>query len=153
MHNSSPPQDAGAQLRWLVDRAQISDLLVAMARTLDERDGVGYAALYTEDGVLELGEMRAVGREALAAGVAQHLGGYGAVWHLGANHAIEMDGDRARTRSYVLGAHRHGDDLSRHADMGGWYDTTVVRTAEGWRFESVSASVLWTSGGGPLPHE
>ena len=153
MHGSPPPQDAGAQLRWLVDRAQISDLLVAMARTLDERDGAGYAALYTEDGVLELGEMRAVGREALAAGVTQNLGGYGAVWHLGANHAIEMDGDRARTRSYVLGAHRHGDDLSRHADMGGWYDTTMVRTAEGWRFESVSASVLWTSGGGPLPHE
>jgi hypothetical protein len=59
----------------------------------------------------------------------------------------------ARARSYVVGAHRHGDDLGRHADMGGWYDTTVARTAEGWRLESVSASVLWTSGGGPLPHE
>jgi hypothetical protein len=141
------------QLQWLVDRAQISDLLVAMARALDDRDGDGYAALYTEDGVLKLGEMRVQGREPLAASVADNLGGYGAVWHLSANHAIELDGDRARTRSYVLGAHRHGDDLNDHADMAGWYDTSVVRAAEGWRFESVSASVLWMSGSGPLPHD
>jgi len=150
---SAPPEDPRLQLRWLVDRAQISDLLVAMARALDDLDGAGYAALYTQDGALELGDMRVQGREALAAGVARNLGRYGAVWHLSANHAIEIDGDLARTRSYVIGAHRHGDDLSEHADMAGWYDTTVVRTAEGWRFESVSASVLWTSGSGALPHE
>jgi hypothetical protein len=149
----SAPEDPGLQLRWLVDRAQISDLLVAMARTLDDRDGARYGALYVEDGVLELGALRVQGREALAASVAQNLGGYGAVWHLSANHAIEIDGDRAHTRSYVVGVHQHGDDLTRHADMGGWYDTTLTRTAEGWRFESVSASVIWMSGSGPLPHE
>jgi hypothetical protein len=148
-----PPNDPDRQLQWLVDRAQISDLLVAMARTLDERDHTGYASLFTEDGVLELGDMSVRGREALAAGVVRNLGGYGAVWHLSANHAIDLDGDRARTRSYVIGVHRNGDDLGHHADMAGWYDTTVVRTAEGWRFELVSASVLWTSGSGPLPHE
>ena len=152
-HLSAPPKGSGLQLQWLVDRAQISDLLVAMARALDERDGAAYAALFAEDGVLVLGEMHIRGREALAAGVAQNLGGYGAVWHLSSNHAIVIDGDRARTRSYVLGAHRHGDELAQHADMAGWYDATMVRLAEGWRLTSVSASVLWTSGTGPLPHE
>ena len=147
------PKDPRRQLQWLVDRAEVSDLLVAMARALDERDEVGYASLFTEDGVLELGDMNVRGREALAAGVARNLAGYGAVWHLSANHAIDLDDDRATTRSYVIGVHRHGDDLAHHADMAGWYDTTVVRTAEGWRFESISAQVLWTSGGGSLPHE
>jgi uncharacterized protein (TIGR02246 family) len=153
MHSSPPPEDARLQLQWLVDRAQISDLLVEMARTLDDRDGAGYAALFTEDGALELGEMRLQGREALAASVAQNLAGYGAVWHLSSNHAIEIDGDRARTRSYVLGAHVHGEDLAQHADMAGWYDTALVRTGRAWRFESVSASVVWMSGSGRLPHE
>jgi hypothetical protein len=149
----SAPEDPALQLQWLVDRAQISDLLVSMARTLDDRDGAGYAALYVEDGVLELGEMRLQGREALAASVAQNLGGYGAVWHLSSNHAIDIDGDRARTRSYVIGAHRRRDDLNQHADMAGWYDATVTRTNDGWRFESVSASVIWMDGNGSLPHE
>jgi uncharacterized protein (TIGR02246 family) len=153
MDASLPPEDPGLQLRWLVDRARISDLLVAMARALDDRDGPAYAALFTEDGVLELGEMRIQGREALAAGVARNLGGYGAVWHLSSNHAIQIDGDRAWARSYVIGAHRHGDDLTEHADMAGWYDATVSRTADGWRFASLSAHVVWMAGSGPLPHD
>jgi hypothetical protein len=35
------PTDPAAQLQWLVDRAQISDLLVEFARTLDEAQGLG----------------------------------------------------------------------------------------------------------------
>lgn len=124
-----------------------------MARMLDERDGEGYAALFTDSASLELGEMRLQGRTALAASVAENLGGYGAVWHLSSNHTIELDGDRARTRSYVLGVHRHGEDVTHHADMAGGYDATAVRTPAGWRLESVVASVKWMSGSGPLPHE
>ena len=147
-----PPKDPDRQLQWLVDRAAISDLIVAMARALDERDGSAYAELFTDDGVLELGELRIVGRDALAEGVGHNLGGYGAVWHLSSNHGIEIDGDDARVRSYVIGVHRHGDDLAHHADMAGWYDSTLQRTSAAWRFASVSARVIWTSGSGSLPH-
>jgi len=146
-------QEADRQLQWLVDRAAISDLIVAMARALDERDGAAYAELFTDDGVLELGDLRIEGREALADGVAHNLGRYAAVWHLSSNHGIEIDGDRASARSYVVGVHRHGDDLEQHADMAGWYDTTLERTGDGWRFASVAARVIWTGGVGPLPHE
>lgn len=41
-----------AQIRWLVDRAHISDLLVEFARALDQRDWDAYAATYAPEGVL-----------------------------------------------------------------------------------------------------
>lgn len=148
-----PFDDPDRQLRWLVDRAEISDLLVAMARALDEGDGPGYADLFTDDGVLELGSMRVRGRPALAAGVTENLGRYAGVWHLSANHGIRVEGDHASARSYVIGVHRHGEDPARHADMAGWYDTTLERTSQGWRFATVSAHVSWIAGDGPLPHE
>jgi uncharacterized protein (TIGR02246 family) len=149
---SPPPADAAAQLRWLVDRAQIADLLVEMARALDARDGAAYAALFTEDGSLRLPGARQQGQAELEAGVHGALGAYGAVWHLSANHAIEITGDEARTRSYVIGVHRLGDDLAEHADMAGWYDAALRRTPDGWRFVSLTAQGVWTSGHDALPH-
>jgi len=142
------------QLQWLLDRAQISDLLIEFARALDDGDAEAYAATYAEDGVLELpGGFRIEGRAALGGSVAHVLGGYRAVWHLSANHAIEIDGDVARTRSYMLAVHRHGDDPADHATGAGWYENTLRRTAEGWRFAVVRVHVVWRSGAGPLPGE
>jgi hypothetical protein len=48
------PSGTEEMLAWLVDRAQISDLLHRFARALDDRDWVAYADTYAEDGVLVL---------------------------------------------------------------------------------------------------
>src|ERR1700730_5731279 len=45
-----PPNETQAQLRWLVDRAQISDVLVEYARCADAADWSGMGELFTEDG-------------------------------------------------------------------------------------------------------
>lgn len=139
------------RLQWLVDRAEISDLLVEFARALDERDPDAYAALYVEDGVLEFPGLRIEGRERLRAAVGPTLERYSAVWHMSSNHAIEIHGDVARARSYMLAVHRHGDDPSHHADGAGWYDNVLRRTSDGWRLQSVSLKLIWTGGDGPLP--
>lgn len=152
MSISAPPADPSAQLQWLVDRAALSDLLVELADALDARDGARYATLYTEDGVLELpGGVRAEGREQLQAGVERGIAHYDAVWHLSANHAIELDGDAARTRSYVIAVHRHGPKPEHHATGAGWYTNTARRTPVGWRFSTVRLEIVWTAGEGPLP--
>jgi hypothetical protein len=54
MPPTDPPSEPTAQLRWLVDRAAISDLLIDFARALDDKDWEGYAANFAEDGVLAL---------------------------------------------------------------------------------------------------
>ena len=150
---ATAPDDPAAQLRWLVDRAAISDILVEFARSLDERDFSANTALYLPDGVFMIGDTVALaGHEQLArTGSPAGLGRYAGTWHLSANHAIEIDGDTARTRSYLLGVHLLGGDTFRHADGGGWYDCTLRRTPQGWRFATVRVREVWHAGE-PLPH-
>jgi SnoaL-like domain len=149
----TPPTDPTSQLQWLVDRAQISDLLVEFARSLDERDWRANTELYVPDGVMSVGDsFRLVGHEQLMqTGSDRGLGQYRGTWHLSANHAIEITGDTARTRSYLLGVHLLGQDTFRHADGGGWYDCTLRRTPDGWRFVTVNVREIWNAGE-PLPH-
>lgn len=147
------PTDTASQLQWLVDRASISDLLVEFARTLDDRDWAANTALYVPDGVFSVGQVFALSGhdELMRTGTEQGLGQYHGTWHLSSNHAIEIDGDTARTRSYLLAIHLLGPDTFRHADGAGWYDCTLRRTADGWRFVTVNIREIWNAGE-PLPH-
>lgn len=147
------PSEPAAQLQWLVDRAQISDLLVEFARSLDDKDWAAYVALYVPDGVFTVGQgLRLEGHDQLAlTGTDRALARYHGTWHLSANHAITIDGDTATTRSYLLGVHLLDGDTYRHGDGAGWYDCTLRRTAEGWRFVTVALREIW-HGGEPLPH-
>ncbi len=147
MPASPAPSDPGAQLQWLVARAEISDPLVEFARALDDRDWLAYAATYADDGVLEVpGAFRFEGRDQMARADEYGLARYAGTWHLSANHAISIDGDRATTRSYLLAAHLLGRGRHDHADGAGWYDCTLRRTTEGWRFTSVRIQEVWTNG-------
>ena len=42
------------KIQWLVDRAQISELLYSFARALDTKDAEGYVNNYADGGILEL---------------------------------------------------------------------------------------------------
>lgn len=142
------------QVQWLVDRARISDLLVEFARALDERDWDAYAATYVEDGILEIGDaVRMEGRDTIRAATASErgVGGYAGTWHGSSNHAIDVDGDTATTRSYLHGVHLLGGSTFHHADGAGWYDCTLRRTEAGWRFTRVRIHEVWHAGE-PLPH-
>ncbi len=146
-------RDLATQVQWLVDRATISDLLVEFARSLDEKDWDTHVALYVPDGVFMAGDVfRLEGHEELMRTASPRaLGQYAGTWHLSSNHAITIDGDTARVRSYLIGVHVLGEDPGGHADGGGWYDSTLRRTPEGWRFVTVRITEVWTAGA-PLPH-
>lgn len=147
------PATADDQLRWLVDRACISDLLVAYARAVDMKDFVGLASLFAEDGALELPFARVPKRD-IATSSAKHLGQYWATHHLSANHAIGIRGDSAQSRSYFVAAHvPDGRELERHADTAGWYDNTYRRIADVWQFVTVRVTFIWRLGGSRLEHE
>ncbi|MFF5143024.1 nuclear transport factor 2 family protein [Streptomyces sp. NPDC013157] len=148
-----PPSDPAAQLQWLVDRAAIGDLLIEFARALDTQDWDTYVSLYVPEGSMSPSEsIRLVGHEQLrGVGSSRQLGRYRGTWHLSSNHAIHIDGDTARSRSYLLGVHMLSDDTFRHADGAGWYDCTLRRTPDGWRFVTVRIHEVWNAGE-PLPH-
>lgn len=147
--------DQNAQLQWLVDRAEISDLLFSFARALDTKDWGAYANNFSESGVLELpwpsadgsGMAGHTGRAGMAEYVAKGLGGFIATHHLSANHQIQIDGDTATSTSYCQCVHRRSEhDVSDVWELGGWYTNSYVRTDEGWKFARVRLDAVYQTG-------
>ncbi|TQN28436.1 uncharacterized protein (TIGR02246 family) [Haloactinospora alba] len=145
-----------ARLRLLLERAEISDLLVQFARCLDERDFVGYARLFTADCLLRLPGAQHQGREGLAAFVAADLGRYHRTHHMSTNHQIEVredgdaggEGDTATSRSYLHAVHLRSDqDPTDWWSVGGWYDNTYRREEGRWRIHTVDVTPVWLDEG------
>jgi ketosteroid isomerase-like protein len=136
------------RLQWLVDRARISDLLVAYAWLVDTGDFDGLAALFADDGALHL-PFATLPTSEIAAGSRIALGSYASTHHISANHAIEISGDVASSRSYFQAVHvPTTDEPDRHADIGGRYDNTYRRVNDQWRFVAVRVTFVWTLGSG-----
>jgi uncharacterized protein (TIGR02246 family) len=151
---ASSPATPEAQLAWLVDRALISDLLISYARLADAADFEGIAALFTEDGEVTAPFGRTYRGREFAKKAGPFMSQFWATHHMSTNHAIEIDGDRATSHSYLQAVHltREGDP-SAHADIGAWYEHTFVRQDGAWRIASMDLRFVWTAGepfGAPL---
>jgi uncharacterized protein (TIGR02246 family) len=112
------------------DRRAIENLVLRADEAATRRDEAGYAALYTEDGVMEGSEGRAEGRAAIRAAVK-------AVWarepagsqHLTRDIAIADEAERVIARSrLVIAAQGAAAPFAQAA-----IEQTLRRTAEGWR--------------------
>ncbi len=139
-------------MRLLLDRTEISDLLVGFARCLDERDFAGYAALFTDDCRLRLPGAEHHGREGLAEFVAADLGRYHRTQHLSTNHQVRIHpgeaGDTASSRSYLYAVHLRGaEDPTDWWSVGGWYDNTYRREGAAWRIHTVDVTPVWIGEG------
>jgi uncharacterized protein (TIGR02246 family) len=125
-----------AEVRWLIDRARIRELTARYNRCFDDGDPDGFAATFTEDGVMEVeGTFRVQGRDGLAEMV-RHTA-YGVV-HVTVDATVEVDGDRAVQDVKLLVLARPGPDAAAGAKSkltnSGRYHDELVRTADGWRF-------------------
>jgi hypothetical protein len=141
-----------AKVQWLVDRAQISDLLYSFAAALDSKDWKKYADNYADNGYIELPDPQsAVGgsfilhKHRMLELVPKSLGRYAATHHISTNHQITLNGDRAESRSYLQAVHV-GTKATDQWTAGGWYDCRYVRSPEGWKFESVKLTCVWLGG-------
>ncbi len=139
------------QVQWLMDRAALGDLLHSFAAALDTRDWDTYVGNYAEGAVLELpdpvrpGAVIELRREDMAKKVPASLGRYRGTHHLSTNHQYWIDGDRARSRSYLQAVHVQGTP-AEHWSAGGWYDCEYQRTAAGWKFTRVRLTAVWIDG-------
>lgn len=134
------------------DRAAIIDLQHRYVLAMDFFDPDGYAAVFTEDGVLDWARGEVVGRDAIREFMAS--GTYdlrklnfvpaetpdGREWpstvrHLITNQVIEIDGDTARAISYWM---NYGNNADRRKiewlSFGSWDDEFVKIDGE-WFFK------------------
>lgn len=117
-----------AEVRELLDRAAIHDLLLRYARGVDRKDLALVASCFTPDAAYEGALARGTGREALAR-LEQRLATWETTMHLMANQLIELAGDRAHSETYAIAYHRgRGVELV----VGVRYLDDLVRRDGGW---------------------
>jgi len=123
------------ELRVLVDRQAIVDVIHAYCRNVDCVDAPAVARLFTTDCVVDYGPGLGGpthGSAALEARLATGLPRFAATSHHVSNIEIELDGDRARSVTYLYAWHRFPDDTP-DAHLFAQYHDRFVRTDDGWR--------------------
>lgn len=121
------------QMQRLLDLEAIRDLPRRYAHCVWRKDAAGSAALFTEDGFMDIGTGEPMrGRAAIVATYAPIFAG-GELQPFVHNHVIELDGDMATGTAYIdLRVTVGGKNL-----IGtGIYHDVYVRTAGGWLFQS-----------------
>lgn len=117
----------------MTDRDDIVDVLVRYATGIDRRDWPLFRTVFTEDCVLDYGEIGAwSGVDAVTEFMEQTHAMAGHTLHRMSNHAITVDGDTAAARTYV-DALILAQDNNSGVNAVGFYDDELVRTGDGWR--------------------
>jgi len=125
------------------DRHAIADLKARYVDAADggwtgepAHDGDAIASLFVEDGVWDAGEMgQGVGHAGIRAYFAGAVDDFPMVFHHTSSARIHVDGDEASGRWHVMVPLI---DKGVSKLMVGIYDDRFVRTAEGWRFQSLN---------------
>jgi hypothetical protein len=149
-----------AELRMLLDRAEISDVVHRYATGLDTRDWALYRSIFLDE--IEM-DFESVG---LSSGVfaadkwvedARTLFSVlDATQHVSSNHVHDIRGDEATCVSYMKAEHFVSDADSRPASdgatdpdrwtIGGYYTNELLRTPDGWKLRKVVLTVTWSRG-------
>jgi 3-phenylpropionate/cinnamic acid dioxygenase small subunit len=128
----------------VADRLAVSDVLIRYATAQDTRDWELLASCFTDDARLDYDTSGVFGRDDFVAHSRAGLARMKATQHSVTNHVIEVDGDRARSTSYVIAQHVRQDDVT--FTLGGTYHDDFVRSGNGWRIASRRFVTSWKAG-------
>lgn len=117
------------------DRQEISDVINRFATGIDRRDFSLFRTVFTEDCRVEMGDYGAFdGVDAIARFEESSHAQAGHTLHRMTNHAIDIDDNHAKARSYV-DAWIMSQDNASGINVVGFYDDELVRTERGWRIK------------------
>jgi uncharacterized protein (TIGR02246 family) len=136
------------RLSALLDSEAIRSLITRFGRCQDERRWADYAALFTDDGVLELPFGTAAGRGPISAQVESDLGIYVATQHVSTNHDVELNGDTALARATFIATHVTAADGTAFWRGGGVYRFELRRVDGTWLIARVTLTPVWLSATG-----
>ncbi len=85
--------------------------------------------------------------DAWVAGLRPLFTGSTATQHVMTNPQVEMQKNSATMRMYMKAEHFLAEDqVQKEFAIGGYYDDRLALTESGWRFRSVTLTVLWRRG-------
>ncbi|HEV7757654.1 MAG TPA: nuclear transport factor 2 family protein [Acidimicrobiales bacterium] len=144
--------DANERLALAADRIEITEVLSRYAQYVDERDWDRLSEIFVPGAVIDFtnnGGERNTYPE-ITGYLEQSLSIFAAIQHYQTNFAIDVDGDTATVRNYVFTQMVSIVDGADQLLMdGGYYDSTMVRTPDGWRLQEYVASLVWLDGQWP----
>ena len=132
-------------LDLLLDRQEITDLVSALGRCLDERDFDGLRELFTADASATTPGGTSTGHDALVEQARRRHSSDQGIQHVITNVLIDLDGDQARVRANLLVSFaKTGPDDAQPFLLGEVYRFELRRTADGWRFTRLGSTPVWT---------
>ncbi len=117
----------------LEDRFAIIDLCSVYNYTVDQADGEGWAATFTEDGIFNGPAGQAEGREALVAFCGQLAEAFPGGMHFTDNHLFELDGDTCQHKCFLDFKVPSPDGSVASVLLG--YEDIVVKVDGEWLFK------------------
>lgn len=140
-------------LRWLIAREEIRDLVHRYALAIDSRDWAAYRACFAEQ--IELDFSAAThgppAWEAMSADAwVERCRGFftrlTATQHIPALLRVEVDGAHATGSKQLHAQHHHEGFAPSVQLMTGRYDFEATRTGEAWRFTRLRLHIGWEEG-------
>ena len=117
----------------LEDRFAIIDLCSVYNYTVDQADGEGWAATFTEDGIFNGPAGQAEGREALVAFCGQLAEAFPGGMHFTDNHLFEVKGDTCHHKCFLDFKVPSPDGSVASVLLG--YEDIVVKVDGEWLFK------------------
>jgi 3-phenylpropionate/cinnamic acid dioxygenase small subunit len=136
-------------LQQISDRIEIEELLVRYSRALDHREFDTLETLFTENAVFDAGSLGCpTGAGEIRAMIEGTLTGLDATQHLVGKSLIEIDGDSAEVRTYLISQHIREATPGpvKHYFVGGEYADRLMRTPEGWKIAYRRLDRMWKHG-------
>ncbi|MCZ6463751.1 MAG: nuclear transport factor 2 family protein [Proteobacteria bacterium] len=131
----SPPE---LSAREVSDRIQISDLLTRYTVAIDTKDWELLDTCFLPDATLDYtsapGGIKGTYPD-VRKWLEQALSVFPMTQHFISNTTVELEGDKARSRTYVINpmGFRNEDGSLHIFTVGGYYNDRLVRTDDGWR--------------------
>ncbi len=129
------------------DRIEIGDLLVRYTRAIDTKDWALLDSVFLPDARVDYRSSGGIAGDypKVRAWLEKALAAFPAMMHMIGNTTVELDGDEARTRTYVINPMGFPkEDGGLHVfTVAAHYVDRLVRTEDGWRIaERIEEQVL-----------
>jgi hypothetical protein len=131
-------------LQSLQDRIDVTDVLYRYSSSVDKGDNEGLRSTLADDIWARYGNGEPVeGGDALAAWIAEATAT--AIWqhHLLNTYHVEIDGDQAKTLSYLTSYQVFEADPNAATLLVARYHDELRRTSSGWRISRRVMEILW----------
>lgn len=133
-------------LQEMSDRLEIQDLIARYAYAIDDRNLDELDNVFTQDAIIDYHELGgSVGTLAeTKAFLAEALPNFPGFQHMCATTKIDLDGDKAKTRTILF-----NPMIAKHQGkeqvffVGLWYEDELVRTEDGWRIKHRYERASW----------